>query len=76
VFDSHSFLTRELVGPPNVLALFSAYKLRIPKVSTVEKWFQRKSLPGEWLALILCILELERGEPVRLAKYLIEGETR
>jgi len=44
-------------------------------VSTVEKWFQRKSVPGEWLAVLLCLLELERGEPVRLAKYLI-GEGR
>ena len=70
MFDSHSFLTRELVGPQNVLALFSAYRIRVPKVSTVEKWFQRKSVPGEWLALLLCVLEIERGEPVRLAKYL------
>lgn len=75
MFDSHSFLTRELVGPQSVLALFSAYRLRVPKVSTVEKWFQRKSVPGEWLAVLLCLLELERGEPVRLAKYLI-GEGR
>ena len=36
---------------------------------TVYKWWVRASIPAETFAVVLCLLELERG-PVSLAKFL------
>ena len=70
-FDSHSFLTERFGSPKNVLVLFTAYGIEPPSAAAVEKWFQRRSVPSEYLPIMACIVELESGEPVRFAKYLI-----
>lgn len=72
-FDAKSFLTQEFGNAQSVLALFRFYGIGPVKSSTVEKWFQRGSIPGEHLPSMLCVLELERGEPVRLARFLKEA---
>ena len=36
----------------------------------VQKWLQRNSVPGEWLAKLLAILETERGLPVSIRPYM------
>lgn len=41
-----------------------------PGASTVEKWFQRESIPSGWAMRLLGYLELEYGSPVSLKKYL------
>jgi hypothetical protein len=68
--DLRKFISDELHNPQNVLAMFSRYGFLGPKVSAVEKWFQRGSVPSDWLVPILALIELERGRPVSLAKYI------
>lgn len=69
MFDFRSFLTEQFQKPQNVLYLFSSYGVETPSHAAVEKWFQRASVPGEYLPVMLCILEIERGEPLRLTRY-------
>lgn len=48
----------------------TVYNLETPQLPAVYKWFQRGTIPSEWLPLLLCVIELDNGEPVRLATYL------
>jgi hypothetical protein len=74
MFETLTFLKENFGSPQNVLALFSFYGFNAPKLSAVEKWFQRGSVPGSYLILLLCIVEMERGEPVRISHYLQGGK--
>ncbi|MBZ9706118.1 hypothetical protein LB543_05210 [Mesorhizobium sp. ESP7-2] len=69
MFDTKAFLTEQFTNAQNVLVLFRAYGVECPSLSAVEKWFTRQSVPGEYWPVMLCILELERGEPFKLAQY-------
>ena len=69
-FDTLMFLTAEVGSVQGVLTLFRVYGLEPPNTSAVEKWFQRGAIPGGWLAMILSILEVDRGKPVSVSKYI------
>jgi len=69
VFNTKAFLVEQFTNAQNVLVLFRAYGVTCPSLSAVEKWFTRQSVPGEYWPVMLCILEIERGEPIRLAHY-------
>lgn len=75
MFRYKAFLTDQLGSRDKVLGLFSAYRLPGPAAAAVEKWFSRERIPSEWLPVILAILELETGKPVRLSSYLHFEET-
>lgn len=68
-FNTHRFLREEFVNAPTLHALLNDYKMDGPTMAAVEKWFQRGSV-GTWLPLLMCLRELETGEPVKLTKYL------
>lgn len=72
-FNAKRFLTDQFHTPERVNLLLSSYGLLTPKISAVEKWFQRGRIPGEWSPLLLVVLELEKGKPTSLTSYL-EGE--
>jgi hypothetical protein len=50
-----------------------AYRVSV-KLEAIQKWWQREKIPSEWFALILALIELDQGEPVRLAQYLTSGD--
>jgi hypothetical protein len=50
--------------------LILAYGFEQPQPSTAEKWWRRGAVPGAWLPVLLCILELEHGRPVSLLPYI------
>lgn len=70
MFDARKFLEVEFSNAPNVRALLASYGVKVPGLSAVEKWFQRGRISGEYLPLLLCVIEIEKGEPVRLAQYM------
>jgi hypothetical protein len=70
LFDALAFLTEQFSSPQNILVMFNAYGMRPPNLAAVEKWFQRRSVPSEYLPMLICILELEKGGPVGLARYV------
>jgi hypothetical protein len=71
MFDARAFLKVEFQTPANVEARLKSYDFPAPKASAVEKWLQRNSVPSEYLALLLCVKEMESGAPVSLSPYLI-----
>lgn len=70
MFESKRFLNDHFADPDAVIGLLSAYNLDRPSHDAVKKWFQRQSIPTDWLPVLLCALELDLGDPVRLATYL------
>lgn len=69
MFDTRAFLTEQFTNPQNVLVLFTSYGVDCPSLAAIEKWFARRSIPGEYLPILLSILELERGTPFSLTRY-------
>lgn len=46
-----------------------AYGITDMKRSSIYKWYLRETIPAEWFAILLCLLELEKGKPVSLRDY-------
>ncbi len=72
VFRTQAFLADFFRSPQGLLSFLRAYDVTPPGVSAVEKWFQRESVPSDWLPILLGFLEIDRGEPISLAAYLGE----
>lgn len=72
-FRTKEFLVENFQTVQGVMAFLRAYNAPMPNLKTVEKWFQRQSVPSEWLPVLLAYLELDRGGPVSLTKYLGEA---
>jgi len=70
MFDASRFLEEHFRDADGVVGLLGAYNLTPPRANTVQKWFQRGSVPSEWLPLLLCVLELENGSAIQIAKYV------
>jgi hypothetical protein len=75
MFDALRFLQDQFTDADGVLGMLSAYGLPNPPRDTARKWFQRRSVPSEWLPLLICAAELEQGAPVRMAAYIDLGRT-
>lgn len=73
MFDGRAFIRGEFGSAAAVLDLFDRYGLNGPEAATVQQWWRRSSVPGGWLARCLCLLEIEHGHPVSLAKYMKSG---
>lgn len=70
MFDAQRFLKDHFRDADGVVGLLAAYKLRAPEHETARKWFSRGRVPGEWLPLLLCVLELEHGNTAKIAEYI------
>lgn len=68
-FDVKAFLGDNWPNATGHHAWLQAYGLAVGK-QAVFKQYLRASIPAEQFALVLAFLELERGAPVSLAKYL------
>jgi hypothetical protein len=73
MFRFRLFLTDNFGNPAGVLAFLRVYGARQPNEATVAKWFVRGSIPSDWLPLLLGYLEVERGEPISIIKYIGEA---
>jgi hypothetical protein len=72
-FRTKDFLIENFQTVQGLLAFLRAYNAPLPNMKTVEKWFQRQSVPSEWLPVLLAYLEIDRGGPISLVAYL-EGK--
>jgi len=73
-FSTRKFLSDMFPDRAGIQGLLRAYGVKdVPSDAAIQKWFLRGSVPADWFALLLVYLELEQGEPVRLARYM-EGE--
>lgn len=69
MFDAKKFLCDHFGTVGSVMAFASAYGVSLSQAA-VQKWFQRSSMPGQELALLLGFLELEGGRPISIASYI------
>lgn len=70
IFDAKKFLIDEFVDPPSMRAAFNAQPaLPAPNEPTLRKWFQRGSIPSEWLAVLLLMRE-RQNRMVKLSNYV------
>jgi hypothetical protein len=76
MFDARRFLADKFKTPGGVVAFVTAYGRTPPSLHAVEKWWQRNSLPADWLAILLSLLEIETGAPTSIVGYILkEGAT-
>ena len=69
-FNYERFLRDKWHDPEGLLRFLHAYGHRDLRLPTVAQWFRRKSIPSEWFATLMTLLETEHGAPVSLAEYL------
>lgn len=73
MFDGKIFLSENYHTPQHTQTVLSQYGFPV-KLAAVEKWWQRESVPGAWLAILIAIKEIECGRPISVTKYLRAGE--
>lgn len=73
MFDGKKFLSENYHTPQHVKTVLGQYGFSVT-LSATEKWWQRESVPGSWLAVLIAIKEIETGKPVSIAGYLRAGE--
>lgn len=69
MFETQAFLNDHFGTHERLICLLSAYGFPSPSHWTADKWWRRGSVPSAWFALLLVVLELERGEAVSLSYY-------
>lgn len=75
-FAFRRFLSDQFRSPAALQALIAAYGFDTPKLSTVQKWWSRASVPAHVFPVLLMIAELERGTRVELMTYVSGGRTK
>ena len=74
MFDGKKFLTENYHTPQHVKTVMGQYGFTDLTLAAVEKWWQRESIPGAWLPVLIAVKEIETGNPISIAKYLRAGE--
>jgi hypothetical protein len=69
IFDSAKFLRVNLPTPDFVVTLLQDYGFHAPSRDAVRKWFERESVPPEWVHILMYAIELQSGAPLKLAHY-------
>jgi hypothetical protein len=70
MFDFKKFLLDHWTDAEKVVEFLMRYGIRDVTPAAANKWFLRESVPAQWLATLLVLLELERGMPLSLQPYL------
>lgn len=70
MFDFRRFLVDAFNNPRGLLSFLQAYGIDHLGLTTIDKWFQRGSIPSTWFALVLAYVELDQGQPQSISKYL------
>jgi hypothetical protein len=69
MFDVKAFLRDNFQSASGVIAHCRAAGVEPPNQDQADKWLQRNSIPGAWLATLLLILEGKQGEPVSVRRW-------
>jgi len=69
-FNARRFLKEEFGSATEVVRLVQGYGITPPDVSAVTKWSMRGRVSATWLPVLLIVLHLEKGAPVKLTDYL------
>lgn len=70
MFDFEQFLLDNFGTTERLSRFLHVYGYTPPKHDTIYKWFHRRTIPAEWFALLVALLELERGGSASVNKYI------
>lgn len=70
MFTGTRFIADKFGCSGYVRSLVASYGFPAPTEAAVKKWMVRDSIPGEWLPVLLGVLELEHGGPVSVLPYV------
>lgn len=71
MFDTLRFLRDNFHDQEGVIRLIAQHcGDPLPERAAVAKWFQRASIPGYWLPVLIVAAEAAAGRPVDFRKYL------
>lgn len=71
MFDTGRFLRDSFGSAAGLSAFLSSYGLTSPSAAAIQKWFQRETIPSEWLPALLVYMELDQGRPISLTPYIV-----
>jgi hypothetical protein len=69
MFNMRKFLRTNWADEDKLISFIKAYSEEPPKRATARKWFERESVPSDWFATLLVLLELEHGRPISLIAF-------
>lgn len=69
MFDAKAFLYDQFQNPAMLRDRLLFFSLPAPSPAQVQKWFDRRRVPGDWLPTLLYVLELE-GRQVSVTSYM------
>ena len=68
-FDTKAFLAEHWPDLDKLLYFLRSYGANLQR-QALFKWKLRDSIPTEWFALLLALMELEKGRPISLIPFL------
>lgn len=69
MLDAKRFITDAFGGVRPLYETLQRVSDAAPSIDVVSKWYQRGSIPGDGLVLMLCVLEAREGKPVSLSNW-------
>lgn len=69
-FNAKSFLREQFQTPQNTISQLEAYRMSAPTLAAAAKWFQRGSIPGDYVPLLFAVVEIEHGRPISVVQYI------
>lgn len=70
MFNSTKFLKENFGTIEGVRAYVAAKDLAPPNAKAVEKWFQRNSIPSNWLTMLLRLKERDTGHAISIEPFM------
>ena len=69
MLDARHFITDAFGGVRPLYETLQRVSDAAPSIDVVSKWYQRDSIPGDGLVLMLCVLEAREGKPVSIGNW-------
>lgn len=73
MFSATKFLSDHFDDADGVIGLVGKHAAQVPQREAARKWFERGSIPADWLPVLLFSLECECGAPISMAPYVRDG---
>lgn len=73
MFRALKFLAAEFGPPKNLIRTVAQAGMCPPPYASVQKWYFRQSVPGDWLPVLVAAREIVTGQPVPMARYIAKG---
>ena len=75
MFDTARFLDEHFGNPDGLIGLVAKHCDDVPSREAARKMFERASVSGQWLPVLLLVLEREYGPPVSMIPYMGAGSS-